>query len=74
MTAYEQMLGATSTEQAPWSVIPADKKWFTRVAVAEAIVLALESLDLAFPTVDPDKRKELDEAKRLLAGEDSEVA
>jgi PPK2 family polyphosphate:nucleotide phosphotransferase len=57
--AYQKMIGATSTKRAPWFVIPADNKWFTRVAVAEIIVRALERLDLSFPKLDPKRRKEL---------------
>jgi len=59
MRAYQKMIGATSTKRAPWFVIPADNKWFTRVAVAEIIVYALERLDLSFPKLDPKRRKEL---------------
>ena len=49
MRAYEQMLSRTSTKHAPWSIVPADHKWFTRLAVAELVVEALEGLDLSFP-------------------------
>jgi PPK2 family polyphosphate:nucleotide phosphotransferase len=59
MVAYEDMIRHTSTEAAPWYVVPADHKWFTRLAVAEVIVEALESLKLKYPEVDPEKRKEL---------------
>jgi len=69
MEAYEDMIGATSTEHAPWYVIPADKKWFMRMAVADAIVEALEGLKLEYPTVDEEKRKELEEARKLLLKE-----
>lgn len=57
--AYENMIRNTSTKHAPWYVVPADHKWFTRLVVAEAIVDTLKGLDLAFPKVDAAKRKEL---------------
>jgi PPK2 family polyphosphate:nucleotide phosphotransferase len=69
MEAYEDMIAATSTEHAPWYVIPADRKWFMRMAVADAIVEALEGLKLEYPTVDEEKRKELEEARKLLLKE-----
>jgi PPK2 family polyphosphate:nucleotide phosphotransferase len=66
MKAYEETIQNTATEQAPWYVIPADNKWFTRVAVAAAVITALGSLDLAYPTVDKDKLKELEIARAAL--------
>jgi PPK2 family polyphosphate:nucleotide phosphotransferase len=69
MEAYEDMIAATSTEHAPWYVIPADRKWFMRMAVADAVVEALEGLKLEYPTVDEEKRKELEEARKLLVKE-----
>jgi PPK2 family polyphosphate:nucleotide phosphotransferase len=57
--AYEEMIQNTATEHAPWHVIPADNKWFTRLAVAGAIIDKLHSLDLQFPEVDKQKKKEL---------------
>ena len=69
MEAYEDMIRNTATKRAPWYVVPADNKWFTRVVVAAAVIEALSSLDLAFPTVSEAKLKELAAAKRsLLAG------
>jgi len=66
-TAYEEMLKHTSTEHAPWYVIPADKKWFSRVAIGEIIVEKLKSLDLRFPAAEnPD---ELKKAKFALENE-----
>src|SRR5260370_33320123 len=59
MGAYEEMVRATSTKQAPWHVVPADNKWFTRLVVASAIVDILESLQLAYPEVGPDMQKQL---------------
>jgi len=69
MEAYEDMIRHTATEDAPWYVVPADNKWFTRVVVAAAVVSTLGSLDLAYPKVAPEKLKALAAAKRaLLAG------
>jgi len=68
MNAYEDMIIHTASPHAPWYVVPADNKWFTRVAVAAAIVDTLEDLKLAYPAVDPDKRKELRAAQALLEG------
>lgn len=66
MRAYEEAIRATSTRHAPWFVIPADHKWFTRLAVARIIIETLESLDLHFPPLDARKRRELAEARRRL--------
>ena len=68
MAAYEDMIQHTATPEAPWHVIPADNKWFTRIAVASAIVDTLEDLNLAYPKVDEDKAKELAAARKLLEG------
>jgi len=51
---------------APWYVVPADNKWFTRLVVASAIIDTLEQLNLNYPKVDANRRKELDEARKLL--------
>jgi PPK2 family polyphosphate:nucleotide phosphotransferase len=59
MEAYEDVIRHTATEHAPWFVVPADHKWFTRLIVAAAVVETLEELDLAYPTVDAAKREEL---------------
>jgi len=69
MKAYEEMIRNTATPEAPWYVVPADNKWFTRVVVAAAIIDALASLDLAYPEVSPQKLKELAAAKRALLAE-----
>ena len=66
MHAYEEMISATSTKHAPWYVVPADNKWYTRLVVAAAIVDTLEELKLAYPKVDPEKRKQLDAARKEL--------
>jgi PPK2 family polyphosphate:nucleotide phosphotransferase len=68
MEAYQDMIRHTATPEAPWHVIPADNKWFTRIAVAAAIVDTLEDLDLAYPTVDDEKKKELAAARKVLDG------
>ena len=67
--AYEDMIQATATKDAPWYVVPADHKWFTRVVVAAAIIDALGSLDLKFPEVDDEKKKELAAARIALEQE-----
>jgi PPK2 family polyphosphate:nucleotide phosphotransferase len=64
--AYEDMIRNTATKHAPWYVVPADNKWFTRVVVAAAVIDALASLDLAYPKVGKEKLKELAAAKRAL--------
>src|SRR5580700_925734 len=68
MKAYEDMVVHTASPHAPWYVVPADNKWFTRVAVAAAIVETLEDLKLAYPKVDPATRKELQAARAMLNG------
>ena len=66
MKAYEEMIQETATKYAPWYVVPADNKWFTRVIVGSAVIDALDSLDLAYPEVDESKLKELAAAKKKL--------
>jgi len=66
MEAYEEMIQGTATKEAPWYVVPADNKWFTRVVVASAVIETLDSLDLAYPKVDESKLKELAAAKKKL--------
>jgi PPK2 family polyphosphate:nucleotide phosphotransferase len=69
--AYEEMIQNTASKHAPWYVIPADNKWFTRLAVAAAIVEALDELDLSFPVADKTKKKELEAVREsLLAQKD----
>jgi hypothetical protein len=69
MAAYEEAIRATAAKHAPWYVVPADNKWFTRLVVAAAIVEALEKLDLAYPKVDAAKKKELAAARAALMKE-----
>ena len=64
--AYEDMIRNTATGHAPWYVVPADNKWFTRIVVSAVVIEALESLDLAYPKVDEAKKKELEAAKKVL--------
>ncbi len=71
MHAYEDMIRHTTTEHAPWYVVPADNKWFTRLAVAAAVIDALEDLALEYPKVDSVKRRELATAREALADEDA---
>jgi PPK2 family polyphosphate:nucleotide phosphotransferase len=69
MKAYEEAIRATAAEHAPWYVVPADNKWFTRLVVATAIVETLEKLDLAYPKIDEAKRQELAAARQALLSE-----
>ena len=69
MRAYEEAIRATSTEHAPWYVVPADRKWFTRLVVSRIIIDALEGLDLKFPDVDPSQREELAHVRQALLRE-----
>jgi PPK2 family polyphosphate:nucleotide phosphotransferase len=66
MEAYEEMICETATKDAPWYVVPADNKWFTRVIVAAAVIETLADLDLAFPKVNQKKLRELAAAKTKL--------
>ncbi len=66
MKAYEDLIGRTAAEHAPWFVVPADNKWFTRLVVAAAVVDALEDLHLSYPEVDAQKRRELKTAREAL--------
>jgi len=69
MHAFEEAIHATASKHAPWYVVPADNKWFTRLVVAAAIVEAVEKLDLAYPMVDPEKRRELQTIRAALSRE-----
>jgi hypothetical protein len=69
MYAFEEAIRATASKHAPWYVVPADNKWFTRLLVAAAIVAAVEKLDLAFPKIDAEKKKELAAARAELVRE-----
>ena len=66
MAAYEDTIRNTATKHAPWYVIPADNKWFTRVVVAAAIVTNLNSLDLKYPTLNDEELQGLEDARKAL--------
>jgi len=66
MKAYEKAIKETATNENPWYVIPANKKWFTRIAISTIILEQLESLKLEYPVLPPDEMKKLDGAKKLL--------
>jgi PPK2 family polyphosphate:nucleotide phosphotransferase len=70
MEAFEDVFSNTSTSHAPWYIIPADHKWFTRLVVSDIIVSKLKSLHLSYPTVSEDRRAELLEAKKVLESEE----
>ncbi len=67
--AFEAVFNHTSTKWAPWYVIPADHKWFTRVAVADIIISKVKSLDLKYPTVSKERLRELQIAREMLESE-----
>jgi PPK2 family polyphosphate:nucleotide phosphotransferase len=67
--AYEQMIRGTAAKHAPWYVVPADNKWYTRLVVAAAIVAAMERLELHFPRLDAVRRRQLAAARRALLRE-----
>ncbi len=64
--AYEDMIRNTASEHAPWYVVPADNKWFSRLVISTVLVDTLESLNLEYPEVADAKRKELEAAKKIL--------
>lgn len=72
MAAYEDVLTQTSTDCAPWHVIPADHKWFTRLAVSSFINQKLESLNLSYPELEENHLERLKEARVMLEGEEEE--
>lgn len=72
MEAYEDMIQNTSTEDAPWYVVPADNKSYARIAVASAIIHALDQMELEYPKVSKEKIDELNEIKRILLEEKDE--
>ncbi|MBW4655611.1 MAG: polyphosphate kinase 2 family protein [Kaiparowitsia implicata GSE-PSE-MK54-09C] len=69
MNAYEDMFQHTSTDWAPWHIIPADHKWYTRLAVSQVVCQRLEALNLRYPEVSDERRQELVEDKKLLENE-----
>ena len=69
MSAYEDMVQRTATSYAPWYVIPADHKWFTRLVVASALIDALSSLKLSYPELGPEQQAALLQARQALIEE-----
>jgi PPK2 family polyphosphate:nucleotide phosphotransferase len=69
MNAYESAIQATATKAAPWFVVPADNKWFTRLVVAGAVVEAMEKMDLEYPKVDAKQAAELEKSREMLLAE-----
>jgi PPK2 family polyphosphate:nucleotide phosphotransferase len=69
MAAYEDAIRRTASPDAPWYVVPADNKWYTRLVVAAAIVEGIRKLDLAYPGIDEARRKEITAARQALTGE-----
>jgi polyphosphate kinase 2 (PPK2 family) len=69
MKAYEEMIRNTAGKHAPWYVVPADNKWYTRLVVAAALIDTLDSLDLSYPKVGKAKLAELEEARVALGRE-----
>jgi polyphosphate kinase 2 (PPK2 family) len=67
--AHEDMLNHTSTKWAPWYVVPADHKWYSRLCVAALIVEKLQSLELRYPTIDEHQKQQLESARKLLENE-----
>lgn len=71
MSAYEEAIAQTATRHAPWYVIPADKKWFTRIAISRIIVETLKSIDMKMPELSKDEKEKLAECRRQLISESS---
>jgi PPK2 family polyphosphate:nucleotide phosphotransferase len=69
MRAYEEAIAATSTDHAPWYVVPADRKWISRAVVASVLAGTIERLSLSWPAVSAEKRRQIEDARRELAAE-----
>jgi polyphosphate kinase 2 (PPK2 family) len=69
MQAYQQTIRNTATKDAPWYVVPADHKWFTRLVVAAALVERLEALDLKFPKLDDATMAQLETIRAELVAQ-----
>jgi polyphosphate kinase 2 (PPK2 family) len=67
--AYEEAIAATAAPHAPWFVVPADNKWFTRLIVVAAMIEALEALDLTLPALSPERQAALEAARKNLESE-----
>ena len=70
MRAYETTIRGTAAPHAPWYVVPADNKWFTRLVVAAAVIDTLDSLGLGYPRISPARRRELAASRQLLLDAD----
>jgi hypothetical protein len=68
MGAFEEMVRGTATEAAPWYVVPADQKWFSRLVVAAAIVERLEAIDPKFPKLDEAELRDIAALRAALGG------
>jgi polyphosphate kinase 2 (PPK2 family) len=69
MRAFEDAITQTNTKSAPWYVVPADHRWFSALVVADLVVAKLKSLKLRYPQVSSDGQKEMEKARKLLAGD-----
>ena len=69
MSAYEDAISHTSTAHAPWHIVPADNKWFTRTVVADIVAAKLKSMNLRFPTLNNAAKRQLATARRTLEAE-----
>ncbi len=69
MSAYEDLIRNTSTPEAPWYVVPADRKWFTRLVVADAIIEALEEMGVDYPKLDEGQRRQIEDARKIVEAE-----
>jgi PPK2 family polyphosphate:nucleotide phosphotransferase len=69
MRAYEATFAATSTEIAPWYIVPGNKRWFTRAVIAQIVADKLQSMDLKYPAVSEKQKQEIEEARRILENE-----
>ena len=69
MSAYQDMIRHTSTPHAPWFVVPADHKWFTRLVVAQAVVEAIKELDVDYPKIDQEQKRKLEQSRKMLENE-----
>jgi PPK2 family polyphosphate:nucleotide phosphotransferase len=71
MGAYEETIRSTATKEAPWFVVPADNKWFTRLVVANAVAKCLEGLDVNYPSVSKQMKEEIEQARQMIEGKQS---
>ena len=69
MKAYEKAIQETATKHSPWYVLPADKKWFTRIAISTIILDTLKNLGLKYPVLPKEEKEKLEQAKKHLLKE-----